>query len=134
MLQELPMLATRSCTEEIEIYDCEKLQNITLPTRLISLTICNCRDLQRVSVTCDFLEITKLFFIWDCAMLEELPMIDARSCVEQIFIEGCEKVENITGIKELRGLGWMHLHYCSNALILYYIHKLKNVPSGIKFK
>ncbi|GLJ33372.1 hypothetical protein SUGI_0671350 [Cryptomeria japonica] len=131
MLEELPMLGTRSCTEEITICVCEKLKNITLPTKLISLSIWNCRDLQRISVTGDVMEITKKLFIRDCSMLEELPMFPTRNCMGKILMDGCDKLDNITGITELLGLGWMAFFYCSSALILNCIHKLKNVPSVI---
>ncbi|GLJ33675.1 hypothetical protein SUGI_0676760 [Cryptomeria japonica] len=91
-LEELPVLSGVSCMEKIEIDSCEKLQNIMLPTMLISLSIGCCRDLQRVVMSGDLTKLTKLI-VTECPELEELPVLSGVSCME---IVSCEKLLNIT--------------------------------------
>ncbi|GLJ33715.1 hypothetical protein SUGI_0677770 [Cryptomeria japonica] len=109
-----------SGVENLEI-KCRYL-NITLPAALIRLSVRSCRDLQRVTGD---LTMLSLLITENCPVLEELPSLYRVSCLKQIFIESCEKLQGVSGIEELNALQWMRLCYCSNAVIQDRIHKLK---------
>ncbi|GLJ33402.1 hypothetical protein SUGI_0671950 [Cryptomeria japonica] len=94
-LEELPSPSRASCLEKIEIDCCEKLENITLPTTLISLSARSCIGLQRVAATGDLTNLTRLIIAY-CPKLEELPSLCRVSCMEQIVIDSCGKLKNIT--------------------------------------
>ncbi|GLJ33364.1 hypothetical protein SUGI_0671230 [Cryptomeria japonica] len=124
------ILPTALNMEKFVIYDCEKIQNIILPTALNKLDIRRCRDLQRVAGTSDLMELRELI-IYDCPDLEELPSFARLSCMERIAIHSCEKLQNISGVEGLLSLGFMGLCYCRKALTWNCIQKLKCVPSGL---
>ncbi|XP_057846543.2 disease resistance protein Roq1 isoform X2 [Cryptomeria japonica] len=93
-LEELPDLSGMSYLEEIEISECEKIQNIRLPSTLIRLCVNYCGDLQTVAGTGDILELIELT-ISDCPALEELPCLYRVNEMEKIKISDCEKIQNI---------------------------------------
>ncbi|XP_057834194.2 disease resistance protein Roq1 isoform X2 [Cryptomeria japonica] len=94
-LEEVPSLARLSCMEKIEIDSCDKLQNITLPTALITLSVQRCTYLQRVVGSSDLIKLTELI-ITGCPELEEVPSLSRLSCMEKIHIDFCDKLQNIT--------------------------------------
>ncbi|XP_059064206.1 disease resistance protein RUN1-like [Cryptomeria japonica] len=117
LIPDLPKLI------EFKIDKCAILENnITLPAALIRLSVRSCRDLQRVTGD---LTMLSLLITENCPVLEELPSLYRVSCLKQIFIESCEKLQGVSGIEELNALQWMRLCYCSNAVIQDRIHKLK---------
>ncbi|GLJ57081.1 hypothetical protein SUGI_1293520 [Cryptomeria japonica] len=115
--------------EPTKLYICGSPQLKELPVlaTLTSLSIKCCKDLQRVSGTGDFMELTELI-ISECPTLEKLPSLARLSFMEKFMIESCEKLQNISGIEELNASEYMRLCYCSNAVIWNCIHKLKSVP------
>ncbi|GLJ24394.1 hypothetical protein SUGI_0465880 [Cryptomeria japonica] len=90
-----------SCVEKTKIHSCEKVQNFMLQPTLTELLITECPE------------------------LDELPSLSRLSCIKEIGIDSCEKLEKISGIEE-RPLLWILLG--SNAVIRNCIHKLKSVP------
>ncbi|XP_059065420.1 disease resistance protein Roq1 [Cryptomeria japonica] len=97
-LKELPDLATMCCLEKIEVKNLKKIQNITLPKTLISLSVQSCKNLQSIAGIGDHMELRELI-ISDCPELEELPNISRLSCLERIAIDSCENLQNIPSIE-----------------------------------
>ncbi|GLJ33672.1 hypothetical protein SUGI_0676720 [Cryptomeria japonica] len=81
--------------EKIQIESCDKLQSITLPTTLISLSIHSCIDLLRVVWSNDLIKHAELI-ISECPVLEELSSLFTLSYMEIIEIESSDKLQNIT--------------------------------------
>ncbi|XP_059064135.1 uncharacterized protein LOC131856382 [Cryptomeria japonica] len=93
-LEELPSLSLVNDIQKIEIYRCEKLRNIRLPTTLMCLSVESCRGLQRVAGTGDLMKIRELT-ITECPELEELPCLSRVNTMDKIEIYQCEKIQNI---------------------------------------
>ncbi|XP_057817412.2 disease resistance protein Roq1-like isoform X1 [Cryptomeria japonica] len=128
-LEECPSL---SYCREIDFDSCEKIQNLTVPTTLMNISIRNCRDLQSLAGIGHLIGLTKLY-ISDCPELEELLSLSKLRCLERIVIYSCEKVEKMASTEELHELINMQLFYCSNAVIQNCIPWLKTVQSNYTF-
>ncbi|XP_059069875.1 protein SUPPRESSOR OF npr1-1, CONSTITUTIVE 1-like [Cryptomeria japonica] len=121
-LEELPFSTCQTCLAKISIVRCGKLQNITLPTKLVVLEIQECEELKTVTLVCDPSESLEI---------QELSSVARLSCVQRISIQACEELQIIQGIGELHALNLMQLSCCSNATIRNCIHMLKSLPSKL---
>ncbi|XP_057813971.2 uncharacterized protein LOC131027886 [Cryptomeria japonica] len=124
-----PYMTQMSCWESISIVSCEKLQKITLPKTLITLTVRLCRELQIVEGI-EFPTTLRYLSISGCPKLQELPRLSRLSCLKRVAIDTCEKLDNIAGIEELQALEAMQLLYCSDAAIQNCIQSLEVMPSA----
>ncbi|XP_057847007.2 protein SUPPRESSOR OF npr1-1, CONSTITUTIVE 1 [Cryptomeria japonica] len=135
-LEELPCFAR---VEQIEIYSCEKLQNIILPRTLIRLSLLRCRELKRVPGIGDHMKLTELT-ISECLELEEFSSLSRLSCLEKIEIDSCEKLQNITlpttlisltliCCKELQGMAGIDDLTKLTRLIIRQCAELEELPS-----
>ncbi|GLJ58482.1 hypothetical protein SUGI_1453070 [Cryptomeria japonica] len=128
--EELVELTIRGCPELVELpafLGPRSLERIIFDGcgKLECLELNGCQMLRSVSGNFDL----KALYIYDCPELEVFPSLARPSCLRQIVIDSCDKLQNISGIDDLRGLRLMRLIYWNNAVIRDRIHKLKSVPS-----
>ncbi|XP_059064144.1 disease resistance protein Roq1 [Cryptomeria japonica] len=116
MLEELPDFRGPGCLERIVIDGCGKLKR---------LQVDGYQNLKSVSGNFGLRQLS----IIDCPELEEVPPLDRLNCLKSIIIHNCEKLQNISCVKEWHVSNYISFCYCSNALIRSCIRKLKNVQS-----
>ncbi|GLJ35013.1 hypothetical protein SUGI_0704480 [Cryptomeria japonica] len=107
-LKELRELSIRECPElkELSIFDClglkylemihidscEKLQNRTLPTRLLKLGLQHCKYFPRITGMDDLTELC----ISEGEEIDVFPTLARLSCLIKIKINSCQNLDNIT--------------------------------------
>ncbi|GLJ33322.1 hypothetical protein SUGI_0670360 [Cryptomeria japonica] len=125
----LPSFAALSCLEQIEIKNCEGIQEIMLPTTLISLSVQSCRGLKRIEETDDATKLTKLY-ISRCPELE-LPNLARLKCLQRIQIDTCKKLQ-ILHVEDCKKLEILNVEGCKK-LEIKYCSKMKNItlPTGL---
>ncbi|GLJ58081.1 hypothetical protein SUGI_1414880 [Cryptomeria japonica] len=132
--EELVELTIRGCPELVELpafLGPRSLERIIFDGcgKLECLELNGCQMLRSVSGNFNL----KTLYIYDCPELEVFPSLAKPSCLQQIVIDSCEKLQNISGIDDLRGLRLMRLIYWNNAVIQDRIHKLKVMISTLLF-
>ncbi|GLJ33404.1 hypothetical protein SUGI_0672270 [Cryptomeria japonica] len=99
----------------------------------LSLTILNflelrrCKNLKRVLGNFGLPELVMLNVL-ECWELQEFPSLASLSCVESISIDGCRKLENVSGIGDLQRLKYLHLSAFGEGALRNCIHRLQRLP------
>ncbi|GLJ33699.1 hypothetical protein SUGI_0677400 [Cryptomeria japonica] len=144
--QNLKIVSGNFETTKLYICGSPELEELPIHATLVSLSIKNCRDLERVSGTGEFMELAELIII-ECPMLEKLPSIAKSTSVKKIVIESCEKLQNISGTGEFMELAELIIRKCPmleklpsfarsismKKIVIESCGKLQNISGTIKF-
>ncbi|XP_059064371.1 disease resistance protein Roq1-like [Cryptomeria japonica] len=103
MLQELPGFGHVKCLEEIRIFRCGSLQNMTFPTTLKRLELNDCRELRGMSAISVRTELVELN-ISDCLQLEELSIahLSLLGKLSLANLRSVSGISHLTNLVELR--------------------------------
>ncbi|GLJ33403.1 hypothetical protein SUGI_0672260 [Cryptomeria japonica] len=115
----------------LESLHLDSMENL-IQVDLTRMRILNCLELRlcellkMVSGNFDLPELVTLKIV-RCGELEELPSLENLRCLEKIVIDGCGKLQNITGVEELQEIRCLHL----SGDIVGSIHNLEKLPSRV---
>ncbi|GLJ34569.1 hypothetical protein SUGI_0695320 [Cryptomeria japonica] len=92
-LEQLPCLERLACLVEICIFNCRKLQKVTLPRTLKNLQLESCKELKSVSEISSLKNLVALF-ICECEQLELDLHLEHMDSLQRIRLDGCRKLKS----------------------------------------
>ncbi|KAL3325342.1 hypothetical protein AABB24_039106 [Solanum stoloniferum] len=98
---------------DLRVYDCHNLTRFLIPTATESLYICDCENVEKLSVACEGTQMTCLD-IWRCKKLKWLPerMQELLPSLKELHLSNCPEIESFPEGGLPFNLQQLHIYNC----------------------